>query len=156
MAVETGPVPEEDDALEAIRHAVEIELGGRDFYIAAAAATDDADLHDMFGRLAAMEREHLDTLLRRYHLPPPEDAGDGLHRGVLQAGGHDDPKDPLELVEMALTLERRAEQFFRERVDTAAGAARELYRELAAEEAEHIDLLTTELAAMRQHRRALL
>ena len=156
VAVETGPVPEEDDALEAIRHAVEIELGGRDFYIAAAAATDDADLHDMFGRLAAMEREHLDTLLRRYHLPPPEDAGDGLHRGVLQAGGHDDPKDPLELVEMALTLERRAEQFFRERVDTAAGAARELYRELAAEEAEHIDLLTTELAAMRQHRRALL
>ena len=75
---------------------------------------------------------------------------------MLQAGGHRDPGDPFDLLEMAITLERRAEQFFRERIEATDGVARELYRELAAEEGEHIDLLTTELAAMRSNRRALL
>jgi rubrerythrin len=57
---------------------------------------------------------------------------------------------------MAIILERRAEQFFRERIDDAAPTAQALYRELAAEEQEHIDLLVTELAAMRDNRRGLL
>jgi hypothetical protein len=53
-------------------------------------------------------------------------------------------------------LEQRAEVFFREHCDDAAPAARELYRELAAEEGEHIALLTTELSALRSNRRGLL
>ena len=145
-----------DEALEAIRHAFEIELGGRDFYVAAASRTDDLELSDMFGRLADMESDHIDTLTRRYHLDPPSLPNGDLHPGMLQAGGHRDPDDPFDLVEMALALEHRAEQFFRERIDNASPPARELYRELAAEEAEHIDLLTTELAAMRASRRGLL
>ena len=60
--------------IEAVRTAFEIELGGRDFYVAAAKHTSDEELHDMFQRLAAMEREHIDTLVRRYHLPAPDDA----------------------------------------------------------------------------------
>jgi bacterioferritin (cytochrome b1) len=143
-------------ALEAVRHAFEIELGGRDFYVAAAGFTGDPELHDMFERLAKMEREHIDTLVRRYHIPPPADAPGDLHPGVLQAGGSDTAADPMELLEMAITLERRAEQFFRERLHEAAPAARELYRELAAEEAEHVDLLVTELAALRVNRRGIL
>ena len=143
-------------ALEAVRHAFEIELGGRDFYTAAAAHTTDAALHDMFGRLAKMEHEHIDTLVRRYHLAPPAGAEGNLHPGVLQAGGDETPDDPLELLQMAITLERRAEQFFRERIDEAAPAAQPLYRELAAEEGEHIALLVTELAALRGNRRGLL
>ncbi len=143
-------------ALEAVRHAFEIELGGRDFYTAAAAHTTDAALHDMFGRLAKMEHEHIDTLVRRYHLASPAGAEGNLHPGVLQAGGDETPDDPLELLEMAITLERRAEQFFRDRIDEAAPAAQALYRELAAEEGEHIALLVTELAALRSNRRGLL
>jgi hypothetical protein len=77
-------------------HAFEIELGGRDFYIAAAKHTSDEAMHDMFERLAAMEREHIDTLVQRYHLPPPPDADGDLHPGVLQAGGHDTPDDPID------------------------------------------------------------
>jgi rubrerythrin len=103
-----------------------------------------------------MEREHIDTLVRRYHLDPPADAAGDLHPGVLQAGGNETPDDPLELLEVAVTLERRAEQFFRERLEEAAPAARALYRELAAEEGEHIELLVTELAALRSNRRGLL
>ncbi len=144
------------EAMEAVRHAFEIELGGRDFYIAAAASSDDETMRDMFGRLAAMEREHIDTLVRRYHMPAPPEADGSLNPGILQAGGPTTFEDPLALVEMAITLEQRAEQFFLERIELAAPAARDLYRELAAEEREHVDLLVTELAALRQHRHGLL
>jgi len=149
-------VTPEAASIEGVRMAFEIELGGRDFYTAAAAHTTDAALHDMFGRLAKMEHEHIDTLVRRYHLAPPAGAEGNLHPGVLQAGGDETPDDPLELLEMAITLERRAEQFFRDRIDEAAPAAQALYRELAAEEGEHIALLVTELAALRSNRRGLL
>jgi homotetrameric NADPH-dependent glutamate synthase len=145
-----------DDALDAVRKAFEIELGGRDFYVAAAKHTSDEDLHDMFHRLAQMETEHIETLVHRYHLPLPDDASGDLHPGALQAGAQRPPTDPLDLLELALTLEQRAEAFFRTRVDEASPAARELYRELAAEEGEHIALLTTELTALRSNRRGLL
>jgi len=145
-----------DDALDAVRKAFEIELGGRDFYVAAAAHTHNEELHDMFHRLAEMEREHIDTLVRRYHLPLPADASGDLHPGALQAGAQRTPTDPADLLELALTLEQRAEAFFRTHTDDASPAARELYRELAAEEGEHIALLTTELSALRSNRRGLL
>ena len=145
-----------DEAMDAVRKAFEIELGGRDFYVAAAKHTSDEELHDMFQRLAEMEREHIDTLVRRYHLSPPDDASGDLHPGALQAGAQRVPTDPLDLLELALTLEQRAEAFFVAHGDDAAPAARELYRELAAEEGEHIALLTTELSALRSNRRGLL
>jgi len=145
-----------DPAMEAVRHAFEIELGGRDFYVAAADTATDPALRDMFDRLAKMEREHIETLVRRYHMPPPPDVSGSLHPGILQSGGPTTFDDPLALVEMAITLERRAEQFFLERIERAAPAARELYLELAAEEREHVDLLVTELAALRELRPGLL
>jgi rubrerythrin len=150
----TGTVP--DEAMDAVRKAFEIELGGRDFYVAAAKHTSDEELHDMFQRLAEMEREHIDTLVRRYHLAPPDDASGDLHPGALQAGAQRVPTDPVDLLELALTLEQRAEAFFREHLDDTSPAARELYRELAAEEGEHIALLTTEIAALQGNRRGLL
>ena len=150
----TTTVP--DDAMDAVRKAFEIELGGRDFYIAAAKHTSDDELHDMFRRLAEMEREHIDTLVRRYHLTAPDEGSGDLHPGALQAGMQRPPSDATDLLELALLLEQRAEAFFRTRVDEASPAARELYRELAAEEGEHIALLTTELSALRSNRRGLL
>ncbi len=145
-----------DQARDAIRQAFEIELGGRDFYVAAALHTTDETLHDTFERLAKMEGEHIATLVRRYHLPVPDDADGNLHPGILQAGGTREPSDPADLLSMALELERRAEEFFRSRIEGAAPAAAELYRELAAEELEHVDLLTSELNALRQNRAGLL
>jgi len=145
-----------DEAMEAVRTAFEIELGGRDFYVAAAKHTSDEQLHDMFQRLAEMEREHIDTLVQRYHLAPPDDASGDLNPGALQAGAQRTPNDPADLLALALTLEQRAEAFFRTHTDDASPAARELYRELAAEEGEHIALLTTELSALRSNRRGLL
>ncbi|MEZ5251699.1 MAG: ferritin family protein [Ilumatobacteraceae bacterium] len=153
-----------DDATrEALRRAFEIELGGRDYYVAAAddarAAGDDG-MAEMFSRLAAMEREHLATLERRYHVPAQVLVADGaVHRASLHLGEVDASTamhDPAELLRLAVWLERRAEHFFRSHVDDAPPAAAALYRELAAEEAEHVDLLTTALDALGDGRASLI
>lgn len=150
-------IPAEDRAVhDAIRVAFEIELGGRDFYVAAARQTADPVLLDMFQRLARMEGEHIDTLVRRYHLPSPGDAAGDLHPGMLQSGISRRATDALDLLEMAIALERRAEEFFRDHQANAVGAAGVLYAELAAEETEHVALLQTELAARRAGSRGLL
>jgi homotetrameric NADPH-dependent glutamate synthase len=133
---------ETDEALKALRTAFEIELGGRAFYEKAAAETKDAKLKTLFGRLANMEKEHTETLCRRYHLPVLADARIDLgHLGLV-----DRPGDPDALFTAAITLEERAARFFTERADAAPedSPQRQLYRELAAEEREHAQMLATE------------
>jgi homotetrameric NADPH-dependent glutamate synthase len=141
-------------ALEAVRTAFEIELGGRAFYRRAAEEATAPVMKSLFGRLATMEAEHMETLSRRYHVePPPEDAPFFLDRAALYAGIEHDPTDPVNLFRVAIAFERRALQFFaKAAADTvfdpdhperAVEAA--LYRELAAEESEHVALLETEL-----------
>ncbi len=151
----TSPV--DAAAHEAVRLAMEIELGGLDFYTVAAEQADDPDLRQLFGALAEMEREHLTTLVERYHVNPPGGSSAGLRPAFERAERTPHPEDPFDLLELALVLERRAEAFFRQNVEAApTAAAAELYRELAAEEAEHVDLLTTELSALRAGRAGLL
>jgi glutamate synthase (NADPH/NADH) small chain len=146
---------EHDVAREAVRHAFEIELGGTALYAEAAERTDDVELRHLFEQLAEMEREHLATLVRRYHLDPPEVGTAGL-RDAARRSGVELPADAERVLELALDMEARAERFFRTEAATAPAAAADLYRELAAEEAEHVALLTTELAAMRAGRGSLL
>ena len=63
-------------ALDAVRMAFEIELGGRAFYQRAAAESSDDELRALFGRFAVMEGEHMETLSRRYHIEPPHPSPD--------------------------------------------------------------------------------
>ena len=58
-------------AIEGVRMAFEIELGGRAFYQRAAADTTDPVLCTLFSRFAVMEGEHMETLSRRFHVEPP-------------------------------------------------------------------------------------
>lgn len=142
-------------AQEAIRSAFEIELGGRDFYRRAAEQADEAALADLFERFAAMEGEHMATLSRRYHVAAPA-AGSGfsLARAAIYAGVHGAPDRPESLFRVAIALEQRAAAFFGEKAnDSAQGSPeRQLYRELAAEEREHAELLALELERWRQGR----
>lgn len=135
-------------AQEAIRSAFEIELGGRDFYRRAAAQAGDASLADLFTRFAEMEGEHMATLSRRYHVAAPAaGAAFSLARAAIHAGVRGAPERPEQLFRVAIALEQRAAAFFAEKAaDSALGSPeRELYRELAAEEREHADLLALEL-----------
>jgi glutamate synthase (NADPH) small chain len=144
--LERGAV-EGDAAVEAVRKAFEIELGGRAFYQRAARDATDAQLRDLFSRLAAMEDEHMQTLTRRYHADLPAASADfQIDRAAIFAGIDRNPEDPANLFRIAIAFEVRAANFFgREGELAPAGSPeRELYLELAAEEREHVELLSTE------------
>ena len=134
-------------ALQAIRMAFEIELGGRAFYQRAAAQTDDAALRDLFSHFAQMEGEHMETLARRYHVDPPAPTPSFKVElaAIFGAVAHR-PRDPANLFRIAIGMEQRAAAFFAERSARARPGSSEhtLYRELADEELEHAQLLNAE------------
>jgi rubrerythrin len=139
---------EEAQALEAVRIAFEIELGGQAFYTRASKEAADADLRTLFAKFSEMEKEHMATLSRRYHAQVPAPSQDfKVDRAAIYAGIPNHPEDPANLFRIAIAFEQRAVKFFEERMEkTAAGSVeRQLYKELAAEEREHVALLTTEL-----------
>jgi rubrerythrin len=134
-------------ALGAIRIAFQIELGGKAFYDRAAAQVDDALLKLLFSNFSAMEREHMETLSRRYHVDPPDRSDNfRVDLAAIQAGVTGKIEDPETLFRTAIEFEKRAVAFFKERVRLVpkGSAEQDLYRELAAEEEEHVALLETE------------
>jgi homotetrameric NADPH-dependent glutamate synthase len=134
-------------ALAAIRTAFEIELGGQAFYARAAATTAEPSLKSLFEKFVTMEAEHMATLARRYHADVPKPDGSfEVERAAIYAGIPHKPEDPANLFRIAIAFEQRAVGFFSDRGASCAEGSveRELYRELAAEEAEHVALLTTE------------
>lgn len=149
----------DEAGIHAIRLAFEIELGGLEFYIQAARQSTDPVLKELFGKFADMEREHMDTLSRRYHVNIPERRGEfraGL--AAVQAGVEGNIEDPVTLFKAAIAFEERAVRFFKERSQTApeGSVEKQLYRELSAEEVEHVALLETELGLWSRRRQGLL
>jgi len=139
-------------ALDSIRMAFEIELGGRAFYQRAAAESREPELKQLFGRFALMEGEHMETLSRRYHLDVPATSPEfRLEVAAVFANVEHRPQDPGNLFRIAIGLEHRAAHFFTTRADQAAPGSPEqqLLRELAAEEREHAELLRTEHERLR-------
>jgi len=139
---------EEAAAMDAIRVAFEIELGGQAFYKRAAAEAKDPLLRELFGKFVGMEEEHMETLSKRYHAEVPKPADDfKLDRAAVYAGIPNRPEDPANLFRIAIAFEQRAVKFFTERSATVkpGSVEHQLYKELAAEEQEHVALLTTEL-----------
>jgi len=139
---------EGDAALEAIRIAFEIELGGQAFYTNAARETKEPALQELFAKFAGMEAEHMATLSRRYHLVAPVPSTEfKTARAAIYAGIENRPEDPANLFRIAIAFEQRAVEFFTANAEKcpAGSPERALYQELAAEEREHVALLTTEL-----------
>ncbi len=134
-------------ALDAIRTAFEIELGGRAFYQRAAADSDDPALRALFGRFALMEGEHMETLSRRYHIDVPTPSQSfRVELAAIFADVESRPQDPANLFCIAIGLEKRAADFFAERSSrsTQGSVEQQLYLELAAEEREHAETLQSE------------
>jgi rubrerythrin len=134
-------------ALAAVRIAFEIELGGMAFYERASRETADPVLKELFQKFAAMEHEHMTTLSRRYHADVPAPSRDfQIERAAVYAGLDHRPDDPANLFRIAIAFEQRAVDFFDKRgAECPEGSLeRQLYRELAAEEREHVTLLGTE------------
>jgi rubrerythrin len=115
-------------------------------------AGGDPEVIELFNRLSAMEREHMETLARRYHLEAPDLSVGGPSPSQLAVfSGVETSKDGdgVALLRLAVHLEKRAGRFFLEtgRKFSEASPEWRLYRELEAEEREHAELL--EGAAMR-------
>jgi glutamate synthase (NADPH) small chain len=150
---------EGDAAMEAIRTAFEIELGGLSFYRQASRQADEPILKELFAKMAAMEEEHMETLQRRYHVaPPPQPKQFPVALAAAAGGLQSRPEDPANLFRLAIAFEQRAVDFFTQRSTSAPESSpeRQLYRELAAEEREHAALLETELARWRAGKGGLL
>ena len=145
-------------AMDAVRMAFEIELGGRAFYQRAAADSSDDELRALFGRFAVMEGEHMETLSRRYHVQPPVPSpAFRVELAAIFAEVEHRPQDPDNLFRIAIALEDRAAAFFGTRAGAApAGSAEQrLYIELGAEEREHASLLATEYKRWRERKPGL-
>jgi len=140
-------------AMSAVRKAFEIELGGQAFYHRAVATASDPALRELFARFAAMEREHMNTLARRYHVDmTPVFDTHAIEHAVVFAGVDHRVGDAEDLFRVAIDMEERAATFFEATAEGSASgsAAQRLYRELAAEEREHAALLRTEQAHWRE------
>jgi homotetrameric NADPH-dependent glutamate synthase len=145
-------------ALEAIRNAFEIELGGMAFYQRAAREAQDPAMRDFFNRFVEMEKQHMATLSARYHVEPPSPGDLHLDRAALYAGIPNRPDAPDNLFQIAIAFEERAAQFFAgHHLECAPGSAEaQIYKELGAEEREHVAILLTELERWREGKPGLL
>jgi len=135
------------EALAAITLAFEIELSGQTFYRQAAEQAKEPAIKDLFRRLVDMEQDHVATLAKRYRVEVPKAVGGFKpEQAALYAGLEHHAGDPANLFEIAIKFEKRAVEYFTERGDAAPEGSmeRQLYKELAAEEREHADLLRTE------------
>jgi rubrerythrin len=139
---------------------MEIELGGVEFYRRGAERAEQPALKELFGRLAGMERGHIEVLNRRYHAAPSTVPASGISLSQIAVyADADAAPDSLDgLLELAIQLETRARNFFAaEGARLPAGSPQQsLYQELEAEEQEHIDLLIAERAQLSRGRPGLL
>ncbi len=138
--------------LKPVQQALQAETNAFTFYAMLAAEATDPDVRTLFASLSEMEREHLENLAEKYHAHLEIDPGQTPHpkiRQIMLEGIEDvPPRDRLvTLYERAIEMERRARAFFLKQVESLGdGLEREIYRELAAEEDEHIALLESGLA----------
>jgi rubrerythrin len=145
--------------LKPIQQALQAEMNAYTFYSMLAAEATDPDVRTLFASLSEMEREHLENLAEKYHAHLEADPGQTPHpkiRQIILEGIEGAPSPEVgsvaqdrlvTLYERAIEMERQARAFFLQQVEALEeGLEREIYRELAAEEGEHIALLESGLA----------
>ena len=142
-----------DTAAELYAHAMAIEREAAERYAELAERMQDKgeeDLARVFGLLARMEAEHLETLQRRtrgVELPAIEQGKyNWLDSGAPETAARElvfRLLTPRKALAIALHAEKRAQAFFEHVYWTAFDPAlRALAKEMAAEEREHVDLVT--------------
>lgn len=143
-------------AAELYVHAIAIEREAAERYGEFASRMSDqgnVELAEVFGTLAGFESEHLKVLQRRTDgVPLPDLAAkySWLDAGAPETAAHDlifRLLTPRQALAIALQAEKRARAFFQHvNRDAADPALRALAKEMATEEAQHIELLDHALA----------
>lgn len=145
---------DEPEKVTPIREALQFEVNSYFFYKIALERSANLARRKILEELLLKEKDHIDELEEKYHIHLDEKAlevppdvekiiGDDLFRGIA----FDENESCLKGVyEKAIELERRTWEHFKSRADSLPeGRDREIYRELAAEEEEHIAMLETEM-----------
>lgn len=137
-----------------IQEAIQMELDTYQFYRLSLDRAKDPTQKSVFEQLALKERDHLEEIEEKYHvhLDPgvvdlPPDASKLLASWILQGIDFEDSGAGVEeMYKRALLIEGCTRDHFLLRAEQLQdGPERELCREFAAEEEDHIALLESEL-----------
>jgi glutamate synthase (NADPH) small chain len=145
-----GASPEQ---VSIVREAVQYELEMYQFYRLAVQRTSDAELRNVLEELYLKEQDHLEELEGKYHvhLEPelrilPEETEKLVSGWIFEGIDFNNPSTHvLDVYDRAIAMERRTrDHFFAQAERFPAGPQKEIYRELAAEEEDHVSILETE------------
>lgn len=143
------------EAARLVEEAVTFELEMYQFYRLAREHAGDETQRAVFEQLYLKEMDHISELEQKYHVHLPAEALDAppeaepmLAEWIFEGIDFDTPAWTVKpLYEKALLMERRTrDHFARRAMELPAGSQKEICRELAAEEEEHVSILETELA----------
>jgi glutamate synthase (NADPH/NADH) small chain len=136
-----------------VRSALQFELDMYHFYRLAMQQTSDEELRGVLEELYHKEEDHLEEIEQKYHVHLEPDlrnlkvdheqmVSNWIFEGIDFT---DATQHVLPLYDRAIEMERRTRDYFKKHADTLPpGAEREVYRELAAEEEDHVAILETE------------
>jgi glutamate synthase (NADPH/NADH) small chain len=143
------------DLVAIVQEAVQFEVDMYHFYRISSQKTKDETLRAVLVELYNKEKDHLDELEEKYHLHFGHDLrnlsenDENIVFGFIfhgidfkEAEGH-----ILQVYDKAIAMERRTRNRFQAHAKALPpGPHKELYRELAAEEEDHVNTLETERA----------
>ena len=146
---------EDPELVGIVQEAVQYEVDMYHFYRLALQKTQDKQLRSVLEDLYNKEEEHLKSLEEKYHLHPvldlrqlPGDDEDIVFRYIFHGIDFKDMEGHiLQVYDRAIAMEKRTRNRFLAHAETLPpGPQRDLYRELAAEEEDHVSILETEKA----------
>jgi rubrerythrin len=141
------------DMVAIVQEAVQFEVDMYHFYRMAMQSTQDEMLRSVLEGLYHKEEDHLNELEEKYHLHfghnlrQPSEKDEKVIFGFIFHGiDFKDSEDHiLQVYDKAIAMERRTRNRFLLHADALPpGPQKELYRELAAEEEDHVSTLETE------------
>ena len=144
---------ENPELVDIVQEAVQFEVDMYHFYRLAKQKTQDKQLRSVLDDLYHKEEEHLKTLEEKYHLHPvldlrqlPGEDEDIVFRFIFHGIDFKDMEGHiLQVFDRAIAMEKRTRNRFLTHAETLpAGSQKDLYKELAAEEEDHVAILETE------------
>ncbi len=145
---------EDVQSMKAIEEAVQFEIDSYHFYRLGWKRAKSPLIRAIFEQMYLKEQDHIEELEEKYHVHMEKEilqlnpgVDDLLSRDLFQGINFKDPTEQVEpLYAKAIEMEIRTRDHFQKRArELPAGPEKEIYRELAAEEEEHVAILETEL-----------
>ena len=146
---------ENPELVAIVQEAVQFEVDMYHFYRIAMQRTEDRQLKSVLEDLYQKEEQHLKSLEEKYHLHPafdlrqlPGEDENIVFRFIFHGIDFKDTEGHvLQVYDRAIAMEKRTRNRFLTYADTLTpGPQQDLYKELAAEEEDHVAMLETEKA----------